>query len=195
MIGGFSLLALLIRSIIKWKKWYDNRIQTQVEDEQDEEQYHATISELVDSMNVIQKNIEILSSNQDSQTEETRQILDQLSSTMRDIQRESAASDVTIEKHLKGCDKSISNIGKRIMALEKKTNLLLDSDKEGIKSFIVDKYFESIDNEYISAYDLDRVEKRYDKYLKENGDTYVEKLMTALRALPNVPVEKTEDNK
>lgn len=187
MIGGFSLLMLLFKNGLNFKKWYDKKVHDDVNDEMEETEYHKIILDLNDTISNVNKSIEELNLNQQKQTVETNTKLDDVWNAIKESQRESKESIKSLETHLKSCDESINDINRRIGALEKKTNLLLDSDKEGIKSFIIDKYFKAVEDKYISIHTLERVEKRYDKYLKENGNTYVGKLMASLRKMPNEP--------
>lgn len=187
MIGGFSLLLLLFKNTLKLKKWYDAKVHDDINDEMEESEYHKIILRLNESLSNVNKSIEELNQNQQKQMSETNSKLDDVWDAIKESQQETNDSIKSIEVHLKNCDESINSINRRIEALEKKTNLLLDSDKEGIKSFIIDKYFEAIENKFISIHTLERVEKRYEKYLKENGNTYVGKLMASLRKMPNEP--------
>ena len=69
-----------------------------------------------------------------------------------------------------------------------KLNLLLDSDRDAIKAHIVEKHhYFCYTKKYIDDYSLDCLEKRYEHYVAENGNSYVEDLMEELRALPKRP--------
>ena len=71
--------------------------------------------------------------------------------------------------------------------MDEKTNLLIESDKEGIKSFIIDKYYQALEDKYIKLHVLQGLELRYEKYLQENGNTYIGRLMNEIRKMPNEP--------
>lgn len=75
--------------------------------------------------------------------------------------------------------------------LMSKLNLLLASDRDAIKAHIVEKHhYFCYTKKYIDDYSLDCLEKRYEHYVAENGNSYVEDLMEELRALPKRPKQQ-----
>ena len=82
-------------------------------------------------------------------------------------------------------EESNNRINVKIDTLHDNMNMLIDSDKEGIRSFITMQYYEAIDKGYIEIYKLEALECRYEKYLKENGDSFIAKLVEELRTLPH----------
>lgn len=64
-------------------------------------------------------------------------------------------------------------------------NLLIESDKDSIKSFIVKEHHYYIQNGWIDDYSLDAIERRYKHYKEEGGNSFVHTLMAELRALPH----------
>ena len=65
--------------------------------------------------------------------------------------------------------------------------ILLASDKDDIKSWITEKHhYFCYEKKAIDDYSLDCIEKRYQHYLDEGGNSYVATLMKELRALPKV---------
>ena len=77
----------------------------------------------------------------------------------------------------------------RIDKLEKKINILIDSDKDDIKAYIVDKHHHfCYDQRWIDDYSLDCLEKRYSHYTIEGGNSFIADLMSELRALPKKPL-------
>lgn len=70
--------------------------------------------------------------------------------------------------------------------------LLIESDKDAIKSFIVKEHHHYIRQGWIDDFSLDTIEKRYSHYKEEGGNSYIGDLIQDLRALPNFPqsVEK-----
>lgn len=71
-----------------------------------------------------------------------------------------------------------------------KVNLLIDSDKDAIKSFITEKHHKFCKQEWIDDYSMDCIERRYEHYIEESGNSFVEKLMEELRELPNEPPQE-----
>ena len=68
--------------------------------------------------------------------------------------------------------------------------LLIESDRDAIKSFIVKEYHHFIDQQWIDDFSLDTIEKRFDHYKEEGGNSYICNLMKDLRDLPNNPPRK-----
>lgn len=68
------------------------------------------------------------------------------------------------------------------------TEFLKESDREDKKAFITREYnYFCTRVGQIDLYSKEILEKIYEIYLKENGDTFVAGMMTAIRSLPMVP--------
>ena len=73
--------------------------------------------------------------------------------------------------------------------MSKKVDLLIESDKDSIKSFITkEHHFFCYENKWIDDYSLDCIERRFSHYKDEGGNSFVEELMEELRALPKNPI-------
>ena len=69
-----------------------------------------------------------------------------------------------------------------------KVDLLIDSDKNDIKTWITEKHhYFCYEKKWIDDYSLEGIERRYKNYRDEQGNSYIGKLMQDLRALPNTP--------
>lgn len=83
---------------------------------------------------------------------------------------------------------NFQNINKKIQNLSEQINLLICSDRDDIKSYIVEKHhFFCYEQEWIDDYSLDCLERRFKHYTNEGGNSFIEELMTELRALPKQP--------
>lgn len=70
-------------------------------------------------------------------------------------------------------------------------NMLVESDKDSIKTFITEKHhFYVYEQKWIDDYTLDCIEKRYTHYKDEGGNSFVKQLMDELRELPRKSFEK-----
>lgn len=93
-----------------------------------------------------------------------------------------------IDKQLQTYNEQLQNITQSIDNLRGETQLLIDSDKDAIKAFIIDKHHHfCYEQKWIDDYSMDVLEKRYVHYVDEKGNSYVETLMKELRELPRVP--------
>lgn len=70
---------------------------------------------------------------------------------------------------------------------QKVLRLLIKSDMDAIKSFIVKEHHHFIEQKWIDDFSLDTIEKRYTHYKEEGGNSYVRDLIKDLRELPNMP--------
>ena len=69
-----------------------------------------------------------------------------------------------------------------------KINLLIASDKDDIKSFITrEHHYFCYQKGWIDDYSLDCIEKRYQHYNDEGGNSFVKGLMNEIRELPKRP--------
>ena len=99
------------------------------------------------------------------------------------------------------------NVEKRLEALEQitqvhtgyteqlKTNLdlLLESDKDAIKAYIIQQnHFLCYKQKWVDDYTMECLERRYEHYKAENGNSFVRQLMDEIRALPKRPYGEEE---
>ena len=72
-----------------------------------------------------------------------------------------------------------------LQKLSEKINILIESDRDDIKSYITrEHHYFCYKVGWIDDFSLDCIEKRYKHYIDEGGNTFVEDLMNELRALP-----------
>ena len=75
--------------------------------------------------------------------------------------------------------------------LDNKINNLTESDKEDIKSYITEQHHKFVyDKKWIDDYTLDCLERRYKRYIKEGGNSFISDLMNEIRKLPKIPPTK-----
>ncbi len=97
------------------------------------------------------------------------------------------------DKKIEELAKNQKQTCKYLALIAKKVDLLIDSDKNDIKTWITEQHhFFCYEKKWIDDYSLDGIEKRYKNYKDENGNSYVSKLMKDLRALPNEPLEENK---
>lgn len=75
----------------------------------------------------------------------------------------------------------------KIKNLIDSVQLLIDSDKDAIKAWITKTHHELMRQGWVDDYTLQCIEARYTHYRKEKGNSFVEDLMTEIRALPHLP--------
>lgn len=69
--------------------------------------------------------------------------------------------------------------------LSKKIDMLIDSDKDAIKSYITrEHHYFCYEVGWIDDFSLDCLERRYGHYEEEGGNSFIQGFMNELRALP-----------
>lgn len=77
---------------------------------------------------------------------------------------------------------------KALEDLSNKIDMLIESDRDDIKSFITREHHRfCYQIGWIDDFSLDCIEKRYKHYTDEGGNTFIPGLMEDLRALPKSP--------
>lgn len=91
------------------------------------------------------------------------------------------------ELYIKRMDERNDFLQKEIEAANENIKLLLESDRDDIKAWITREhnYFCNKLGE-IDTYSLDCINRRYQHYVKENGNSFVEDLINEIKALPKV---------
>lgn len=94
-----------------------------------------------------------------------------------------------IDARLDALDSSLDKIEKSIDKITDKVNILMESDKDDIKSFITrEHHYFCYQKGWIDDYSLDCLEKRFLHYKREKGNSFIEQLMNEIRALPKRPL-------
>lgn len=74
--------------------------------------------------------------------------------------------------------------------INQRIDMLIESDKEDIKSYITEKHhFFVYGQGWIDDYSTECLERRFAVYTQEHGNSFVEGLMNEIRALPKQPPE------
>lgn len=85
----------------------------------------------------------------------------------------------------KRLDKDLENLRTSILSdIRSDITLLMESDKENIKSFITNEYHYWMAEQEIDIYSLAAIKERFDKYTKEKGNTFVAGMVHELELLP-----------
>ena len=76
-------------------------------------------------------------------------------------------------------------LAKAVEKLTEKIDMLIDSDKDDIKSYITEKHhYYAYEKKWIDDYSLDCIERRFKHYKDEGGNSFIATLMEELKALP-----------
>ena len=88
------------------------------------------------------------------------------------------------EKKKQENDVSLQELVKKMDEISARLNLLTESDKDDIRGWIVEKYHycQSL-NIPIDSFTMDTIEKRYQHYKDEGGNSYITHIMEELRSM------------
>ena len=116
-----------------------------------------------------------------------------------DKKRQEEEEEQEVEEKICDQDEKISALAASLEAtnqnierLTRKVDLLINSDRDSIKSYITREHHHfCYEQKWIDDYSLDCIEKRYTHYKAENGNSFIDGLMDDLRRLPKVsPLRK-----
>lgn len=83
-------------------------------------------------------------------------------------------------------DQNVTNI--KLNDLAAKIDMLIDSDKDDIKSYITREHHHfCYEQGWIDDFSLDCIERRYQHYQDQGGNSFIGAFMKELRALPKQP--------
>lgn len=148
-------------------------------------------NEFKDEMLELASNLKNIKTDFSSTIDNLNQQMEALSKTVSEIKEASDESDTTLVKKMNQYETRQEEINAKIDAVHESMNLLIESDKESIRSFITLQYYECQEKGYIEVYVLQALEDRYEKYLIENGDSFIANLVKEMRKLPHVPPTNT----
>lgn len=79
----------------------------------------------------------------------------------------------------------LQQMAERMTSMEERLTLLTESDKDDIKSWIVEKYhyYKANPAAAIDSFTMDTIEKRFKHYKDEGGNSYIEDLIEELREM------------
>lgn len=102
----------------------------------------------------------------------------------------------SFEEELKRQKKHDQEVDATLTKLIEKIDQLTGSDKDAIKSYITEKYhFFVYKQGWIDDYSLDCLERRFEHYKEEGGNSFIEQEMNDLRSLPRGKYQKDQSKK
>lgn len=149
ILVGFAIIicgAELIKAIRVWKDERDRRINSQIEEQNQELATQNAIAEL------------------------------------------NAKSDAILE--------SLEGIKSRLSSAEERLTDLTISDMHDIKSWIVEQYHKFYNEQgWIDAFSAETIDRRYNDYKKEGGNSYIKELIDRLHSLPMDPPQSNNTHR
>ena len=101
----------------------------------------------------------------------------------------------TVEQRIEALEKSQKEISETLKTVKENINTLIQSDKDDIKAFITrEHHYFCYKVGWIDDYSLDCMERRFDHYVEEKGNSFIESLMNEVRALPKKPMQENKES-
>lgn len=196
-VGGVSFIYGVITLIKKVRNSYLTFIKAKVDETEELNKKNILLNDMSKKLTDLNIKVNEMESTQSEQHDQVNQKLNEIWENVMKNKKESDTNDKTLEAQNNYLNKRIDDLSNSIDSIDRKTNLLINSDTENIKSFIIDKYYDALRDGYVPVRVLESLENRYEKYLQENGElkySYVAALMDKLRKMPNVKDETNENN-
>ena len=185
IIGGVGLITALVTSIMKLKKEYEQRIVDMTRKEETDRKFKDDISEMIREVKILKDNTEFMSQQYAETQRELNGKIDNITVMMEETKQKDRDQDSMLETKMTELNTTMSDFRKDINANKDQLDVLIASDKESIKSFIVSCYYQAKSDGYVNSHLMQIIEERYETYKKENGNSYVGGLMNELRAFPH----------
>ena len=184
-IGGVGLITALVTSIMKLKKEYEQRIVDMTRKEETDRKFKDDISEMIREVKILKDNTEFMSQQYAETQRELNGKIDNLTVMMEETKQKDRDQDSMLETKMTELNTTMSDFRKDINANKDQLDVLIASDKESIKSFIVSCYYQAKSDGYVNSHLMQIIEERYETYKKENGNGYITGIMHELRAFPH----------
>lgn len=169
MIGVTVVLIKAVRSIKSQSKQEYN-------DEREMKEYYKKVDDTKKDIEYISDLLVRLTETINTNNQQTAKELEEIKSAMS----VNGVGCVFGQNLAKEVDEMKNDVLKE---MKENIALLMDSDKESIKSFITGEYHKWMELRYIDIYSLKAIDERFDKYRKEKGNTFVEGMVKELHLL------------
>lgn len=184
-IGGIGLATALVTSIMKLKKEYEQRIVDMTHKEETDKKFKDDISVMIREVKILKDNTEFMSQQYAETQRELNGKIDNLTEMVDGIKLKDQEQDSVIETRMNTLNTTLSDFRKDINSNKDQLDVLIASDKESIKAFIVGRYYQAKSDGYINSHLMQVIEERYETYKRENGNGYITGIMQELRAFPH----------
>jgi hypothetical protein len=185
IIGGVGLITALVTSIMKLKKEYEQRIVDMTRKEETDRKFKDDISEMIREVKILKDNSEFLSQQYAETQRELNGKIDNLTLMAEETKQKDRDQDTMVENKINELNATLTDFRKDINANKDQLDVLISSDKESIKAFIVGSYYQAKSDGYVNSHLMQVLEERYETYKRENGNGYITGIMHELRAFPH----------
>lgn len=108
-------------------------------------------------------------------------------------QQEKHSDEINTNERFNKIENTISNLAISVENISKNVDTLIASDRDDIKAYITrEHHYFCYQKKWIDDYTLDCLERRFQHYVDEKGNSFIEQLMTEIRALPKQPPKDSD---
>lgn len=193
ILAGFYAMGFsLYKSGLSIVKFIASKTRKQVEEESKDETIESSIALISKNVESVQAAVANIVAVQTQQQSEFNAQLASINAKLDADRQDSLEAREDVYGRMETYESKLVELHSTLSNIKDNQVLLIESDKETIKSYITDRYFEAMEHGYIPYHQLQNVESMYKKYLEENGNTFVETIMKTLRNLPSHPEDDTK---
>lgn len=166
VIATFIILfSIIYRGRKKYDLFLNELVKKRIKKEKEENESKKNIEEMTAKINSISDSIS------------------KLSDSVNKLSEKITESDISVKQMEKNIDMIQDEIKKNTVNID----VLLDSDRENIRSDILRQYYRCVEKQQIDLYTLNVLEYKFKKYKEvEHGNSFVKRMMDELRSLPKV---------
>lgn len=185
VIGGVGLTTAIVTGIVRLKKEYEQRIADMTRKEETDRKFKDDISVMIQEVKILKNNSEFMSQQYAETQRELNAKIDNLTDMVEETKQKDRDQDNMIETRINELNTTLTDFRRDINANKDQLDVLISSDKESIKAFIVGCYYQAVRDGYVSSHLMQVLEERYETYKRENGNGYITGIMHELRAFPH----------
>lgn len=121
--------------------------------------------------------------------ERTSRINQQIEEQNQEQAQQNAIAELSLKMDL--ILEKLGSIEERLQKAENRLDKLTESDMHDIKAWIVDQYHKFYNEQgWIDAFSAETLDRRYEDYKDEGGNSYIDNLMAQLHTLSMDPQDK-----
>lgn len=182
MLCIVSGVILIIKKLISIKKKYDENHTSKILQDEQQKQESENVEKMIGKFSELETKIDNQGKELKSYVDERYDILE-----TRLNANDKVISD--LNKSVLNTNNSLSQISESLIKINGSIDILIDSDCETIRSFIMSEYCKWVgeDRGEIDLISLQNIERMYKKFLEEvgeNTDEFIDKLVQEIRQLP-----------
>lgn len=169
VLGGIGV------AVYRYFKAYKNNLQKMINEKAKQ---LIAVDESKNKLEEMEKNINSISDSVSEITEKLNVIAEKIDKN---------------DEVLKNTRMKVDGIEESISTMKNDVDILLDSDKESIRSYILSQYYKITEEGKVDLYTLNTLDYKFNKYKLEHGNSFVSDLMRIIHSVKKVVNLNHED--